>query len=159
MTFAWIMKRFAERFIIQAKVINAYSRFGNACAAASLEDIDGAVCVSFRHPSANRASAQPLVLKESEAREVVIPLDLVARVPIEVLRIVEPERASRCRVKVPLNDFAHPRIERVARSFHFRFDVGFYSGFQLFTRNGKYLNAAIGFLSPSLRMSSDIGRE
>jgi hypothetical protein len=49
-------------------------------------------------------------LEEAEASEVVKGVNLAARIPIEALRKIEPERAAGRRIEVPRDDFPDPGV-------------------------------------------------
>src|SRR5262249_37264164 len=63
-------------------------------------------------------------LELAEAAQVVIGVDLAARIPAQFLRIVEPEGAACFRAEVPLDHLACPGVERLAGGFGFGFEIG-----------------------------------
>src|SRR6185436_11007753 len=65
----------------------------------------------LRDPSLHRSAAQPFILELRKAREFGEPLDFLAWIPTGRLRIVEPEGTSGRGIEVPVDDFAHPRVE------------------------------------------------
>ena len=88
-------------------------------------DVDRPIRVGLGHPAAHGAAAQPLVLEEAEAVQVVVGVDLPARIPVELPRIFQPERAAGLRVEVPLDHLPRPGIQRLARNFGLGQQVGF----------------------------------
>src|SRR6185369_13476862 len=115
-----VRQRFAERLVVDSKIIDADTRLRHTGAASGFEDVYRAIRISLWHPSANRSSAQPFILKKPEPRQIVVRFDFNARIPIELFRVVEPERASGLGVEVPLDDLASPRIKRFASRYHSR---------------------------------------
>src|SRR6185503_1706420 len=77
-----------------------------------LERVDRPVRETFRHPATNWPTAQPLILKKTKTRKIVVGLNLFTRIPIEVLREVQPEGTTRFRIKVPRNNFTNPGVKR-----------------------------------------------
>src|SRR6478672_11247579 len=105
-------QRVAERLVIDAEVVDVDARLRHARAAAGFKCVNRTIGITLRHPTPHWPTTQPLVLKKTEAREVVVTLDLCARIPRQVTGEVEPERTTGFRVEMPLDNFAHPGIER-----------------------------------------------
>ena len=115
-----VRKCVAEEFVIDSKVVAVDPRFGSARRSSRLEDVDGLSCETLRYPSLDGPTAKPFVFKESEAFQVVEVLDFPSRIPIQLLREVEPERAARRGIEVPGNDLAYPRIKLFSLGLHHR---------------------------------------
>src|SRR5262249_47372564 len=81
--------------------------------------------VGLRHPAANGAAAEPFVLEKSKTIQVVIRLNVPARIELERLRAFQPEWGSGLRIEVPRDHFARPGVESGARGF--RVDLRLYS--------------------------------
>ena len=73
----FVGQRVAEHLVVGAEVVDVDARLGHAGAAARLEDVDGTVGQTLRHPAADGAAAQPLVLEGPKRVEVVVGLNLV----------------------------------------------------------------------------------
>ena len=101
----------AEELVIDAKVVAVDARLRGARRSSGLEDIDGLSRETLRYPALHGTAAQPFVLKESEAFQVVELLDFPSRIPVQLLCKVEPEGAARRGIEMPGDDFAHPRIQ------------------------------------------------
>ena len=69
--------------VILAEVFDVDARLGNARAPAGLEGEDGLVGVRFGHPAAHGTAAEPLILEEAEAVEILVAADFTARVPVQ----------------------------------------------------------------------------
>src|SRR5690349_15148909 len=95
-------------------VFPADALLGDAGRAAGLEDVEGLAVKCFRDEALVLFVSQPFVLEVREAQDVVEAFDLRRGVPAGGLLPVEPERASRVRRKVPLNDLADVRIQALA---------------------------------------------
>src|SRR5262249_49604703 len=93
------------------EVVRCDPRLRNARRAAGLEDVDRPAVESLRDPALHRPAAQPLVLKLGEAREIGEAPDLLARIPAGRLPVLDPERPTGRRIEVPVDDFAHRRVE------------------------------------------------
>jgi hypothetical protein len=119
-----VRQRGAEGFVVDAEIVDRDARLGHAGAAAGLEDVDGPAGVGFGHPAANGPAAQPLVLEEAEAVQVVVAADFGARIPVELGGEVQPEGAAGFGIEVPLDDFARPGVQRGARGFGFGREAG-----------------------------------
>src|SRR6185436_3617627 len=98
----------AEGFIIYAKVVDVNTRFRHACAAAGFERVDWPIRKTLWHPATNRTTAQPLILKKTKTRKVVVGLNLLTRIPIKILREIQPEGTTSFRIEVPCNNFTYP---------------------------------------------------
>ena len=86
-------------------------RFRNARAAAGFEHVNRLAGVRFRDPPADRPTAQPFVLEESEPGEVVVAVDVGQGIEVELPGALEPERTARRRIEMPFDDLAYVRIE------------------------------------------------
>ena len=118
----------AEGFVIDAEVVNGDAGLRHTGAAAGFENVDGAVGVGFGHPAAYGSAAQPLILEEAEAVEVVIAADFGAGIPIELGGIVEPEGAAGFGIEMPLDHLACPGVEGGTRGLGFGRQAGFDQG-------------------------------
>src|ERR1051326_5018408 len=103
-------QRVAKRFVVETEVFDIDTRLRHTRAAAGLERVDRSIRVTFRHPATHWATAQPLVLEKTETRKILVSLDLLAWIPREILREVEPERATGFRIEMPRNNFPNPRV-------------------------------------------------
>src|SRR6185437_16177988 len=103
-------QRVAERFVIDAKVVDIDTRLRHARAATRFKRVDRSVGVTFRHPATHWSTTQPLVLKKSETRQVVVSLNLFAWIPRQVFGVVEPERTAGFRIKMPGDNFTDPGV-------------------------------------------------
>src|SRR6185436_1050356 len=104
-------QRVAECFVVDAKVLDINARLRHTRAAARFKRVDRPVRVTFRHPAAHWTTAQPLVLKKSETRQIFIRLNLFTRVPRKVFGVVQPERTARFRIEMPRHNFANPSVQ------------------------------------------------
>src|SRR5215213_267746 len=77
-----------ERFVVDAKVVDIDARLRHARAAACFKRVDRSLGVTLRHPTTHRTTAQPLILKKTETRQVVVSLNLLAWIPREVFGVV-----------------------------------------------------------------------
>ena len=104
-------QRVAEHLVIGSEVVDVDPRLRNAGRAAGLEREDGLVGKGLRHPPADGPAPQPLVLEEAESVEVRVGPDLLPRVPVELLREVQPERRAGLGIEVPPDDVADVGVE------------------------------------------------
>ena len=93
------------------KITNTDSRLGDARRTTGFKDIDRLIGVSLRDPTSHGSTAEPFVLEMSKVFEVGIPFNLFTRVKIEVFCVLQPERTSCPRAKVPFDDFSDVCIE------------------------------------------------
>src|SRR6185369_14812854 len=66
----------AERFVVDAEVVDINTRLRHARAAAGLKRVDRPIGVTFRHPATHWTTTQPFVLKKTETRKVGVSLNL-----------------------------------------------------------------------------------
>ena len=105
---------FTKGFVIQSEVLDVDPGFWNSRAATGFESVDGLAGKALRHPATHRATTQPFVLKWSQAREIIISLNFFTRVPAKSFGVVQPERTTRGRIEVPLNNLTDPGVEGFA---------------------------------------------
>ncbi len=113
-----VWQRLAEVLVVDPEVVDVDARLGHTRAAAGFEDVHGLARVAFRHPLTHGASAQPFVFESAELVQVGVGVDILAGVPACPGGPVEPERTPGGRVEMPLNHFAHPGVQPLARGFH-----------------------------------------
>ena len=107
--------------VIDPEIFRRDARLGHAGAAARLEHEDRFVVLSPSEPSAGRdrrAATHPRKLPNRSRSSYVC--NVAARIKGEGFRALQPERAPRLRVEVPLHHFAGPGVEAFARFAHFR---------------------------------------
>ena len=114
----FVRQRLAEDLVVDAEVVAADARLGNARRAAGLEDVDRLAGQTVRQPALHRPAAEPFVLKLAEPLQIRVALDFLARIPAELGRVVEPEGRAARRIEVPVDDFAHPCVERGTGGVH-----------------------------------------
>src|SRR4029450_1129827 len=100
-----------EHLVVDPEIIDIDSRFRHARGAAGLERADRPASVRLRYPSPHRTAAQPVILKEAEAIEVLVRLHRVPGIPARLPREFEPEGRPGLRAEMPVDDVAHGRIE------------------------------------------------
>jgi len=108
-------QRPAEELVVGAEVLDGDPALGDAGRAAGLEDVNRPSREPFRNPALDRTAAQPLVLEQSEAPQVVEAADLAARVPAEARGEIEPKRRSGGGIEMPVDHLPDPRVELGAR--------------------------------------------
>ena len=108
-------KSVRKLLVIDAEVLVVDPRFRHTRAAARFKCADRLAGVGLRHPASHRPASQPLILEKPKTIEIVIRLYLAARIEIERLGALEPERGAGLRIKVPLDDFTSPGVEDGAR--------------------------------------------
>src|SRR5688572_13434457 len=106
----------AEDLVVDPEVLAVDACLRNTGRATGLEHEDRLSCDPLGHPPLHRTTAKPFVLEEIELLQVLEARDALPRIPIELLRVIEPERAAGCRIEMPRDDLAHPRVEGVLRS-------------------------------------------
>src|SRR5688572_32461426 len=108
-----VRQRVAEQLVVNAEVFAVDASLGSAGRASGLENEYRFSCKTFRNPSLHGSASQPFVFEGTKALQVFKLLDLTARVPAQLLRSFEPERAPRGRIKVPRDHFTDPCIQLV----------------------------------------------
>src|SRR6185369_17111286 len=114
-------QRVAERFVVDTKVVNIDTRLRHARAAAGFKRVDRPIGVTFRHPTPHWTTTQPLVLKKSKTRQVVVGVNFFAWIPRQIFRVVQPEGTTGFRIEMPRDNFTDPGVE-----FFVIFNHGFY---------------------------------
>ena len=109
-----IGQRVAEQLVVDPEIVARDARLGHAGGAAGLEHVDRLAGAALGDPALHRSAAQPVVLEKTEAPEVVEARDLAPRIPSELLRELQPERATGGRVEMPRDDLADVDVERLA---------------------------------------------
>ena len=104
-----------EDLVVDAEIVDVDARLRDARAAAGFESADWLVAVRARDPPTDRAPAQPFILERAELVEVLVGVNVAARIPLRLRRPFEPERTAGFGAEVPLYQLAHPDIELGAR--------------------------------------------
>ena len=107
-----VRQRVAEDLVIGAEVVDRHARLRRAGRPARLEDEHRLAGESLGDPPLHRAAAQRFVFERAEALQVRKRLDFLARIPPGLRREVEPERTTGRGIEMPVDDLAHPRVER-----------------------------------------------
>src|SRR5207249_938456 len=110
----------AEGFVIETEIFHRGAALGDPGGATGFENKDRHAGASFRHPAANRSTAQPIVLELRELFQVLEAVDFASRIPGQFRGELEPKRTSGLRVEMPPDDFAHMRVELRFRLLYFR---------------------------------------
>ena len=100
----FVGQRRAEHLVVGPEVVDVDPRLRHAQCSRPSRRCRPAIGEKPWAPPAHRAAAQPLVLEEAEAVQVVVGLNSAPRVPVEPPGVLEPERRPRLRVKVPGDD-------------------------------------------------------
>src|SRR4030095_4936465 len=101
----------AEHLIVGAEVVDLQTALGDPGSSTGFEGIYGFVGKPLWEPPAHGSSAQPFVFEWWELAEIVKGMDLLARIPTEGRSEIEPERAARGRIEMPLDHLAYVSIE------------------------------------------------
>ena len=118
-----IRQRAAEQLVVGAKVVDGDAALGHARGAAGLEHVNRLVGAGLGHPAADRPATQPLVLERLELAKVVKRADILERVEFQPRGVIEPERAARRGMEVPLHDLVRMRVQLLAGGFRAGRDV------------------------------------
>ena len=111
----FVGQRLAEELVIDPEILERHTRLRRARCASGLKHIGRLAFAAPGDPAPHRTATQPLILEGAEALEIGEAFDLTTRIPAGLLCEVEPERAAGGRIKMPIHDLAHPRIEPLAR--------------------------------------------
>ena len=83
--------------------------------AAGFEYVDRHSGEPARHPAVDGTSPQPFILKRRKFPQILKAANLFLRVPAQLGREVQPERAPGRGVEMPLDDIAHMAIKLLFR--------------------------------------------
>src|SRR5207237_8168445 len=92
---------FTEQLVVDSEILERHPCLRDARRAARLEHVDRLAHIAPTNPALYRAAAQPLVFEGAQAREVAEPVDLAARVPAQLLRVLQPEGTAGRRIEMP----------------------------------------------------------
>src|SRR5262249_28163111 len=98
------------------------------------EGADRLFGIRLRHPAAHGTAAQPFVLEKTKTIQIVVRLYLPARIEIERLGALQPERSAALGIEMPRDHFARPGVKRGARGFGVE-RLCLYSRSHVFMRN------------------------
>src|SRR5260370_18882847 len=90
----FVGKRLAEHLVIDAEILHGHATLRYSGRAAGLEDVRGQVSEAFGHPTANRTSAEPLILKRRAFSDIRKALDLPSRIPVHPGSKIHPDRTA-----------------------------------------------------------------
>ena len=117
-------QRVAEQLVVGAEIVERDAGLRHTGGAAGLEHEHRLAGAALGDPALHRSAAQPVVLEQTEAREIAERLDLAPRVPSELSGEIQPEGAARGRIEMPRDDLADVDVERLARGSRPRRKVG-----------------------------------
>ena len=107
-----LRQRVGEHLVVDPEVVDDDAALGDAGRAAGLEDVDAAIGVSAfgtqRRTGPPRSQSSS---KKRELLEVVEAVDVLERVELERLRLLQPERRAGVGTEVPADDLADLGVE------------------------------------------------
>ena len=107
-----------EEFVVDTEILLCNPAFGYTCRTTGLEDIGWPITVCPRHPPTYGTTAEPFILEMWELRQIVETSDLPPWIPASLINPIEPEGTTSRRVKMPIDDLAHPEVESCSRPNH-----------------------------------------
>ena len=114
-----LRERRAEQLVVGPEVVARNARLRNARRAARFKDEHRLAGQALGHPAPHRTAAQPLIFKRAEPVQIIESRDFLSRVEAQARGLLQPERAPRLWIEMPLHDVAHMGVKRVARGLLF----------------------------------------